>query len=200
MTDPINNIGSSSVPGSKPAGGSVESGAKLQEMMQNSDMTKEQAAAALAASKDMAQIDPAALLADQLLEDALTLRRAFEKRAMKVNAEIASGTLTSDEVAAKNDALISMMQGVIQAGATALDAHIKMRDEQRKEIIWGEQSQAIAKTAKELTEKATHPIGFNSKWTLPPKTPATTDMSEVPVEISTPSQKKAAPKKGPSTP
>lgn len=184
MTTPPNNTSHT------PQQGSAESAARIQALI-DKGMTPEQAAAALAASNQMAQVDPAALVADQVLQDVLQLRKIHGYKSRELQTEFMAAVdaeaqkrgipkgqplpndILSEEVSAAFEArgreLDDKLLRITEVATQALTAHIAMRAEQRQEIIWGEQSHALAEAEKNAMKKG-HP-GFASAKKSPAQPP-----------------------------
>jgi hypothetical protein len=98
------------------------------------------------------------------LQDSMMLRGMFQQQANALQAAVEAGKISPEDLERQNAALSMQLMAIVKVEAEALTAHIAMRDEQRKEIVWGDQSHMIAQSEAEAVEKAKHPTGFTAKW------------------------------------
>lgn len=158
-----------------PQNGSAQAAKQIEQIMQaNPGITREQAAAALAKSQQMAEVDPAAVIAEQAAEDALLLRQVFMARTKEAASAQNGGAkqITEKQFLAALDP--EGLLRVIEASTNAAQAVAAMREEQRKEVIWAEQSEAIHRVEAELTKRAdqnSEGFGFSRALNQPASPP-----------------------------
>lgn len=113
--------------------GSPESAALLQQIMDETGMSKEEAAAALAASNRMAHQDPVAQLANALVSDVQMLREQFMMDAQQFDVDQRKAVLEAQGVDVK--AMIAEQRAAAaQAGRKLPEEPVKLTPDLEKEF------------------------------------------------------------------
>jgi hypothetical protein len=144
----------------KQLAGSADIAEQIQKLMEEKGITLDEASIALAIDDRLAQQDPVMGVANGLLSVATLLNEAFFKRVEKFEED--NGDLSDEAFAAKFAEELGE-EGLRLAPILNMAANtgFAAREEQRKAIIFGEQSAAVAHAEKEF--KGQKQPGFASE-------------------------------------